>query len=474
MLGISRVSPGGGAYYLADLANELGPGGSGAPGGWLGAGAEGLGLAGSVQPGAIEAVLSGRAPSTCRPLAPRPGKVGGFDLTFSAPKSVSVLFALASPDVSAAVLEAHTTAVASAMEYVGERAMAVRRGCGEERELLATRGPVAATFAHGLSRALDPHLHTHVVVANLAQGTDGRWSAVDGRGLFAHRSAAGSLYEAQLRHGLTNALGLEWEPRRNGRREIAGVGPALLGAFSNRSAEIRSHLASGWSRRDRPLSGRARRVAWAATRDAKMFDGDRAALVSHWRAVASDVGSRGLSDVIGRARVAVTEVDEHRFAASFVTSAHAVATRRGVVAALAEALPHGAQVSEVVRSVDWVFGLGPHASAATDGTGIGVREPVQQLAGIVPGNYLLSALGPRPIEAPRQRAWHDAARSIDDYRRRWAVTDRSDALGHDVDLSRLPDRQLADRVRTETRVAELRRCSGRDRMPARNLSIGRG
>ena len=131
-------------------------------------------------------MLSGRHPENGRPLVVRPGTVAGYDLTFAAPKSVSVLLALAGPDAVAAVEAAHDVAVDRALGYVDRRAMAVRRGDADERVVVPTDGAIGAAFTHRVSRALDPHLHTHVVVANVARGPDGRWTGIDSRGLFAH------------------------------------------------------------------------------------------------------------------------------------------------------------------------------------------------------------------------------------------------------------------------------------------------
>ena len=231
---------------------------------WTGAGAVGFGLAGGVGREELTAVLGGRRPGDGRPLVARRGGVAGYDLTFTAPKSVSVLFALSVPEVGAEVLAAHDAAVEEAMGYVARRAAAVRRGSGDERRTEPVAGVVGAAFAHGLSRAHDPHLHTHVVVANLGHGADGRWTALDGRGLHAHAVAAGDLYGADLRHRLTQALGVEWVTGGRGTYELAGVDPAVVGAFSTRGSEIRAELAaSGRS------SSRAGRVAWARTRDPK-------------------------------------------------------------------------------------------------------------------------------------------------------------------------------------------------------------
>lgn len=130
---------------------------------------------------------------------PRPGvplrpprartKVAAFDLTFSAPKSVSVLFAVASDEVSAALLEAHERAVEAAFGYLEHETCFTRRGHNGERRV---RGDefVAAAYRHRLSRAGDPQLHTHVVVANTTRA-EGRWTTLDAHSFYEHKSAGG-------------------------------------------------------------------------------------------------------------------------------------------------------------------------------------------------------------------------------------------------------------------------------------------
>ena len=130
--------------------------------------------------------------------------------------------------------------------------------------VLPTSGAVAAVFTHGVSRNGDPHVHSHVVLANLVHGADGRWGACDRRGIEAHRMAASAVYEAHLRAALVSALGVRWAGAPGRSAEVVGVRPELLGAFSTRGADIRRHMYEAGAR-----SSRGARVAWAATRPAK-------------------------------------------------------------------------------------------------------------------------------------------------------------------------------------------------------------
>ena len=157
MLCVSKVRTGGHAYYL-----EVVDTGVEAPGEWLSAGADLLELRGKVAAGDLEAVLAGLDPSSGKRLGRSHDrvKVAGFDLTFCAPKSVSLLYALGAPDVSAEVRSGHNEAVKEALSYVERRALAVRRGSGAHRIPLPVDGVAAGGFVHRTSRALDPHLHT--------------------------------------------------------------------------------------------------------------------------------------------------------------------------------------------------------------------------------------------------------------------------------------------------------------------------
>ena len=160
---------------------------------------------------------------TARTRAQGAPKVPGFDVTFCAPKSVSLLFALGEPEASNEVRNAADAAVAASMSVFEAEAARARRGQGG-RERHQAEGFVGAAFRHRTSRAGDPHLHTHVVLANLVYcADDQRWSALDARAAVRVGQTVGHLYEAQLRGELTRRLGVAWGPMRNGIADIAGI-----------------------------------------------------------------------------------------------------------------------------------------------------------------------------------------------------------------------------------------------------------
>jgi conjugative relaxase-like TrwC/TraI family protein len=187
--GADGVSSGVEDYYL---------GGGEAPGVWIGAGAAALGLRGTVGPSELRSVLANLDPRSGVELR-RWGNVPGFDVTFSAPKSVSLLFGIGDDRLRRTVRDAHDAAVAEAFGYLERAAALARRGSASRGtlEVVAGRGLVAAAFRHRTSRAGDPQLHTHVLVANLVPGPDGRWSALDVRALYAHAKTAGYLLQPQ-------------------------------------------------------------------------------------------------------------------------------------------------------------------------------------------------------------------------------------------------------------------------------------
>ena len=277
MLKVTPLEAGQTSYYDRQVAqgrDDYYSGRGEAPGEWTGAGAERLGLSGQVGREQLSALLAGVDPGDpelrreLRDRRARPGKVAAYDLTFSAPKSVSVLFAAGDERLAGELVGAHDAAVAGALGYLEDAAVRVRRGAGG-RELECGGGVVAAAYRHRMSRALDPQLHTHVVAANLAEGPDGRWTGLWGTPLFRHAQTAGFLYQAQLRAQVRERLGLEWGPVHKGMAELVDVEPDVLRAFSRRRQDI--ERAAG-EEGGLPLTSIARGEAMAlATRERKTY-----------------------------------------------------------------------------------------------------------------------------------------------------------------------------------------------------------
>jgi conjugative relaxase-like TrwC/TraI family protein len=301
MLSIVKLRVGQEAYQLTGVAQSLDDyyTGAGDPAAtWAGVGAPRLGLYGEVNGDDLRAVLAGIAPGTGglspngEEIRPHARRVPGFDLTFKAPKSLSVLYAISDdPRVQGAIIEAGDAAVRATLAWLEREAVHVRRGTGNERFLanlamtdpdaaaaarirtLPANGIVAAMFRHRTSRAGDPLLHWHTLVANLAEGCDGRWSAFIHPDLYESVRAAGELFQTALRAEITERLGLEWRPGRHV-HELAGVPQRLLDEFSKRTREIEDWLAATGT----PDTYEGRQAAVLATRrnkpeaEAERFD----------------------------------------------------------------------------------------------------------------------------------------------------------------------------------------------------------
>jgi Ti-type conjugative transfer relaxase TraA len=257
------------------------------PGQWQGKGAEALGLTGTVSRKDFAAALRGYKPGADgtipEALVQNAGDkhMAGWDLTFSAPKSVSVLWALAPEDVQAKLATAHDEAVTEALKFVEDHASFTRRGKGgaiQEK----VNGLLVSTFQHGTSREQDPQLHTHSFVHNVAERQDGTWGSIDGRNFYRWKMASGAYYRAALAERLQE---MGFEVRRDGKSfAVSGVSEKVEKHFSKRRAQIEDVL-------ERMGANGAKASATVAlkTRKAKTAQ-DRTALSQQWRQEAAELG----------------------------------------------------------------------------------------------------------------------------------------------------------------------------------------
>lgn len=233
MLVVNPLGPSAGRYYRDGDS----------PGTWIARGPATLGLSGTVSPDALERLLQGRHPDTGAELAARrqPHRRAGWDLILAAPKSVSVLAGLAPPPRAEAIAAAQGAAVGDALSWLDEHACWARR----EGRLVAGDGLVAARFDHHHSASGDPHLHDHVVLANLVRTPDGRWSALDGSSLWLHRKALSAIYDLSLRHHLElTGLRAGWELHGDGTWDVASVPRSAVLAVSTREAQVQRSLSA--------------------------------------------------------------------------------------------------------------------------------------------------------------------------------------------------------------------------------------
>ncbi len=353
MLSVSKLGAGQEGYYLDAVAYGIEDyylGHGEAPGRWVGSASELLDLDGQVDAAALRAVLEGRDPvNGVRLIQARKDRVPGFDLTFSAPKSVSVIYGLGDPDTVREVRAAHDRAVGAALGWL-ERAGCVSRRGIDGIDIVDADGFVAAAFVHRSSRAGDPQLHTHVLVANLTHCTDGQWRTLHGGPLLWQARTAGYLYKAQLRHELTVALGVEWGPVHKGAADIIGIPDELCALFSIRRQEIQDELdARGLH------SPQAARVAALETRQAKEYDVDIGAQRDQWHARAVEAGHdpNVATEALYRTRGPSIGPDLEQDGIASLLGAHGLTEqsttfdRRAVLRGWCEQLPAGATIATI-------------------------------------------------------------------------------------------------------------------------------
>jgi conjugative relaxase-like TrwC/TraI family protein len=379
VLSVAKLTPGQESYYERSVAAGLDDyyaGRGESPGMWSGRGAAELGLEGIVQDGQLGTLIRGHHPTSDEELRQHPKQrtitveridpdsgerrteqkklrpVAGFDLVFSVPKSVSLLHALGEDETRRAIGEAHVAAWQAALAYLEDEACVTRRGKnGVVRENAG--GFVAAAYQHRTSRAQDPHLHTHVIVANMAQSpSDLKWRALDGEAILkTYRLAAGYLYEAHLRAELSHSLGVEWETPAKGWAELKGVPRRVIEEFSTRRLAVVEQMAE-----QQTAGFYAAQFAAIETRERKE-DVDLVALREDWRARAAEhgLGRREFAALLGRARNAETTSDQLRAIAGRLLAPDGLTERRTafsapeLVMAWAEALREGATVEKVRR-----------------------------------------------------------------------------------------------------------------------------
>lgn len=262
-------------YYLHGIDKE---------GQWHGNGAQKLGLSGKVNRETFRNLLEGFSPDGTKKLVQNAGAENRqcyWDLTFSAPKSVSVLWAMAPESVRNDIEQAHTEAVREALAYLEEVGGFSRRGKGGK--IIDEADLVFATFLEGTSRAGDPNIHTHCVLVNFGVRPDRTTGALKTEEIFDHKMAGGEFYQLGLGSKLHQRLHVTIEPERVGFR-IVDVPKDVCRFFSKRGQKIREVMET------RGLKGAiAAKQITLETRPAKE-EVPAAILFSHWQAAGRKLG----------------------------------------------------------------------------------------------------------------------------------------------------------------------------------------
>jgi conjugative relaxase-like TrwC/TraI family protein len=312
--------------------------------------------------GALIAGLDPRDPSVRLRASERDPQVAALDLTFSAPKSLSVLFAVSPEEFSAELVACHEEAVRAAIEYLQGEAVMVRRGEGG-KHVERGEGLIAAAYRHRMSRALDPQLHTHVVAANLARGSDGRFTALHGAPLYRSAKTAGFLYQAHLRALVHERLGLQWGEVRRGASELEGVKRPVIEHFSKRRGEMRRAAQAGGIGLETKAAAES---AALATRDRKQYGIETHTWREEVRSRAAELGlgtqelddlfregwERPIAGRIERGREAERSLGDHLAGPEGLTAKRNTFDDRALLQEFAALATQGALVSEVRGRVE--------------------------------------------------------------------------------------------------------------------------
>lgn len=404
-------SAGQAASYFAQ-ADDYYRGTEHAPTAWHGQGAAALGLAGAVDGKAFTDLLAGKMPDGQQ--LGRVGKDGeiehkpGWDMTFSAPKSVSIM-ALVAED--ARLIDAHERAVRETLSWLEKEAAVTRvKERGGEAKIAATGKLITATFRHATSREQQPQLHTHSVIINATLRADGQWRSLESKPVYRLQMEAGQRYRQALAVECAR-LGYQVERTMVGRQagfELADVPKDLMAKFSDRAAQIEAALAARGKTLE-TATAVEKEVATLATRKPKQAT-DRAELRAGWAAEASAAGLGGIlhaaqAQAIGpangkevsaagaeAARAAVAEAAQHlsereaRFTAQHLhqeasSLALGKASDAQIAAAIQQAVDAGDLHHRTARGFDHKTGHIVEAGGYATKTGVDIEASMLATAG---------------------------------------------------------------------------------------------
>ena len=279
MLSVANVrSPSAAASYFA-ADNYYTGADADRSGTWVGNGAERLGLEGRVNAEQFDALLRGELPGGIQVGNAGQAHRPGTDLTFSLPKSWSLL-ALVGGDQR--IIDAYREAVIDTLRWAEKNAAQTRMGSQAGYGKVATDNLTIGLFQHDTNRNQEPNLHFHAVVANVTQGSDGKWRALRNDKLWSFNTLLNSMTMARFRLSVEK-MGYEAGlVGKHGNFEAAGIAREQVMAFSTRREEVLA------ARRGSGLE--AGIVATLETRKGKEPVRDREGLLSSWRQRAEEVG----------------------------------------------------------------------------------------------------------------------------------------------------------------------------------------
>ena len=276
------------------------------------------------------------------------------DVVFTCPKSVSLLFGLATAAERDEILAAHVSARDAVLSYLERTGAWVKAPTGT-REVSRAEGFVWAPFIHHVNRRGDPHLHSHVVIANLVPSQKRGWSPLHSGALFSERSAAGELYRAALRFELAERLDLAFRTRSAKGSDVAGFSDSVLDAFSRRDTSdiARQRESSGRSfsssrsRRSFPAMEKPPHVPLEELRDGWESRATRLGVIINRDVEMTSLrpkdAATSATDLVTRVDLAVRES---------ISAFDAAFARADLITAVGATMAYGAPVAVIEASVD--------------------------------------------------------------------------------------------------------------------------
>lgn len=407
---LHRHSAGKATHYYSDQKDDYYARDGGAAQ-WQGQAAKALGLQGDIVPEQFYAAMRGQfsdgvdlANSTRRDAKAR----AALDLTFSAPKSISIQ-ALVLKD--AKVLAAHDKAVTRALDYLESELMLSRRKEHGKSRVESTGNAVIAKFRHETSRPskyalADPQLHTHAIVMNVTQRSDGRWTAMSNERIVQSLKLLDAVYQSELAAELDKAgYALRHE---SGHVELAHISREQIEAFSKRSADIESELAKMGETRQTASHGLKQTVT-LKTRQDKSAEISRDDLQRNWeqqgKAVALERDHARHKEGIERAMDRTANPDQPSSTTSAATAATAAARHRLATEAIRWAIKHLTEREAVMQERTLLTTAMAHAALH----GVSVQEMKIAIAREVTQGHLVKGapfyhLAAEPEGVARSRA----------------------------------------------------------------------
>lgn len=238
---------------------------------WAGKGPGLLGLSGTVTESEFSQILNGRLPNGIQLGRMENGELvhtPGWDFTFSAPKSASILYEIGG---DARIIDAHNAAVNTALSYLESNSVGARLTINGFTDTVQTKNIVVAKFTHHESRDLDPQLHTHSVIANMTTMNNGEVRSLDSRNLFRDKMIAGLIYRNELANSLREQGYNINQTHKDGRFVLEGVSRGSIDYFSKRRAEIEEKLKTSITQ-DAKAAARVALITRSSKKDMSLSD----------------------------------------------------------------------------------------------------------------------------------------------------------------------------------------------------------